>query len=241
MSWSAGWKGFGRLSIPAVPAAALCAASAGMMACGAWWFGLRESVEPARPSAAPSAEFAAAQQAMHAGFRTYQNSNSQMHVRGALEEPLPKGALLPPIEASGWLNGAPDADAIAGKVRVIDAWDGVCTVCGFTRPVLAGVQRKYRDRGVVFLGVTSAVLDEARGYVDDAHLSWPNACGAGASIDALRATAPTIFVVGVDGRVAWNDGRARYRHDFERLGERLEAAIEAALEGGQSGSPNPSP
>lgn len=228
----AGWKHFWLLPIPLVPAAAICAASAGMMAGGGWWFRLRESASPAPASAAPSEEFMQAQKTMHASFQTYQNANSKMHQRGGIEVPLSKGSELPPLEASGWLNEAPAADQIAGKVLVIDVWDGLCTYCGLSRPALVQAKQRYDGRDVVFLGITSAEVEEARGYVDDAHLSWPNAYGAGTTIDALQANAPTIFVVGADGRVLWNDGRARYRHEVAHLGEQLEAAIEAALQGG---------
>jgi thiol-disulfide isomerase/thioredoxin len=196
----------------------------------AWWIGLREPPEPA-PRATFPAEFVAAQTELHANWRVYRNSNSKMHESGYAERPLPKGSQVPPLEATGWLNDAPpDAEKLSEKVIVIDVWDGLCVHCALSRPVLLRVNEKFRDRGVVFVGVTSADRDDARGYVDDGRLAWPNGYGAGKTIDALEANAPTLFVVGADGRVWWNDDRARYRNqNVARIQEVLESAIEEAL------------
>lgn len=49
-------------------------------------------------------------------------------------------------------------------------------------------------------------------------------------VDALQGAAPTVYVVSRSGRVVWNDGRARYEHATEDLGERLGQAIERALD-----------
>lgn len=167
--------------------------------------------------------------AMHFNTKIYPNSNSKMHRLGDSQEPLAKGSKLPPLEASGWVNDASVAD---GKVMVIDVWDGLCPYCTLAAPALVDAHLKYRDRDVVFIGMTSAELSDARSYVDDTHFTWPSAYGAGTTIDALQANAPTIFVVGADGRVVWNDDRARYQHDIAHLGEKLESAIEEALQGG---------
>jgi hypothetical protein len=98
-------------------------------------------------------------------------------------------------------------------------------------PVLVELHAKYRDRGVVFVGMTSANREEAISFVEAQHLSWPNGYDAGATIDALGANAPSLFVVDRDGQVVWNDDRARYRHQVGLLGPQLESAIEKALGG----------
>jgi thiol-disulfide isomerase/thioredoxin len=220
---------FRHVAVPPLAVVTICLASTGIMSTFGWWVVLRESGEPP-PRSTLTAEFVSAQTQMRANWRVYRNANSKMHERGYAEEPLPKGEEMPPLAGPGWINDSPpDADKLSGKVVVLDVWDGLCPNCALSRPGLLRVNEKYRDRGVIFLGMTSADNDDARGYIQEAQLPWPNAYGAGDTIDVLKANAPTLFVVGADGRVAWNDDRARYRHDAADLETKLELAIDEAL------------
>ncbi|HET6882945.1 MAG TPA: TlpA disulfide reductase family protein [Pirellulales bacterium] len=176
-----------------------------------------------------SPEYMAEQAALHSNYRMFANTNSKMHDRPAGDAPLALQSPLPPLDAEGWLNETPTADDISGKVLVVDVWDGVCPYCSLTAPLLLKAHDKFSDDAVEFIGLTSAEKEDARAYVDAAHLTWPNAYGAGETIDALGANAPTLFVIGADGHVAWHDDSARYWHDIGKLDKRLEAAIEHAL------------
>lgn len=200
-----------------------------MLAC-AWWFGLREDWRSEYISVPPSPEFIRAQQAAHANYRVFPNSNSRMHGPQGAERPLGKGSRLPLLDVSGWLNGRVSQEILAGKVLVIDVWDGACPYCSLAAPALLAAYDKYRVQGVVFVGLTSANRSEASQYVDHWQLPWPNGYEATEAIDALKAHAPTLFVAGSDGRVLWNDDRARWRHDYADLGQRLHVAIENALQ-----------
>jgi cytochrome c biogenesis protein CcdA/thiol-disulfide isomerase/thioredoxin len=80
--------------------------------------------------------------------------------------PVPEPALQPgaalPVEgempslqgATQWLNGAPlDADALRGKVVVVDFWTYSCINCLRSLPYVRAWAEKYRDHGLVVIGV----------------------------------------------------------------------------------------
>lgn len=170
----------------------------------------------------------ASERLAHANYSVFRNSNSKMN--DATDQPLAQGAALPSLEAAGWLNAEPALETIAGKVLVVDVWDGTCPYCALMAPMLVELNEKYGARGVAFVGMTSANREEAMSFVDAQHLPWPNGYEAEATINALGASAPSVFVVDRDGRVAWNDDRARYRHQVGSLRQQLEVAIEEALD-----------
>lgn len=216
--------------IPAAWATALGICSTlGMLAC-AWWFVLREDTETEHVSISPSPEFVQAQRAFHANYRTFPNSNSRMFDAPSDALPLSRGSWLPSLDVHGWLNGKVNKENLAGKVLVIDVWDGTCPYCSLAAPALIAAYEKYHEEGVEFVGFTSANRNEASLFVDYWHLPWPSGFEATETIDALNAHAPTLFVVGKNGRVLWHDDRARWRHDYAGLGERLQTAIENALQ-----------
>ena len=82
---------------------------------------------------------------------------------------------------------------------------------------------KHRNRNVLFLGLTyegADALDASRKFVDDLGIHWPNAYGAGVTVDALGVTGlPAVLVVGADGKVFWN----------HEMGGTVEDALQQAL------------
>jgi acetyl-CoA carboxylase alpha subunit len=98
-------------------------------------------------------------------------------------------------------------------------------------PDLVEIHKKYKDRNVVFIGLTQADRAAAESFVRELGVTWPNGYGAAETISNLMqgVGAPTFFVVGADGYVFWNDDRARFRHDTDSLCKQLDRVIEAAL------------
>jgi len=68
---------------------------------------------------------------------------------------LPVEGLLPALDgATGWLNSAPlSPQALRGKVVLVDFWTYSCINCLRTLPWLRAWADKYRDAGLVVLGV----------------------------------------------------------------------------------------
>jgi cytochrome c biogenesis protein CcdA/thiol-disulfide isomerase/thioredoxin len=70
-------------------------------------------------------------------------------------EPLPVEGRMPDLTgATSWLNGPPlDAQALRGKVVLVDFWTYSCINCLRTLPYVRGWAGKYRDHGLVVVGV----------------------------------------------------------------------------------------
>jgi cytochrome c biogenesis protein CcdA/thiol-disulfide isomerase/thioredoxin len=88
-------------------------------------------------------------------------NGSMMAAGGAMKmaakEPgaLPVEGQLPPLEgAVQWLNSPPlDAQALKGKVVLVDFWTYSCINCLRTLPYVKAWAEKYRDQGLVVIGV----------------------------------------------------------------------------------------
>jgi len=76
--------------------------------------------------------------------------------KGAAEE-----AGVPSFDGnSGWLNGpALTPAALSGKIVLVDFWEYTCVNCLRTLPYLRDWYRKYRDDGLVIVGVHSPEFD----------------------------------------------------------------------------------
>ena len=116
------------------------------------------------------------------------------------------GTAFPALEVQGWLNGpGPTAEELAGKILVVDAWAHWCGPCRMAAPGLIELERKYRDRGVVFLGLTSdgkESLALSKRFLTETRVPWPNGYGAVQPLDTLESDSiPRVWVVGRDGRI----------------------------------------
>jgi thiol-disulfide isomerase/thioredoxin len=128
------------------------------------------------------------------------------------QKPHPSvGKQAPPLVAEGWLNGsAPAAAELTGKVYVIEAWAFWCGPCLAAAPHTVELQRKYRDQGVLFIGLTvegSETLRETRQFLQRAGFTWPSGYGASQTLSELYASReapiPQVWVVDREGVIVW--------------------------------------
>ncbi|HVC94927.1 MAG TPA: TlpA disulfide reductase family protein [Pirellulales bacterium] len=159
-----------------------------------------------------------------------QNASVGPSMNPSFDHPLAPGKHVPSIRAEGWLNvgsdGPPD---VADRVVVVDVWAEWCPVCREAAGDLIAVHRKYRERGVIFVTLTMEEAGTAGKMVESAGIPWPVGYGASETMRALVGTAPTVFVIDRDGRIAWHDDRARFRHDIGSLPAHLDQAIDETL------------
>jgi hypothetical protein len=100
---------------------------------------------------------------------------------------------------------------------------------------------------VAFVSLTVGARQQAEMFVNSFLLPWP--CGYGATLLFMGrigaynrpgrsrnhtpgyVVIPTLYLIGPDGRVLWNDGQARPQHtkEGEVLVRELDDAIERAL------------
>ena len=73
----------------------------------------------------------------------------------AANAPLPVEGTLPALDgATGWLNSPPlQAEQLRGKVVLIDFWTYSCINCLRAMPFVHEWERRYRDHGLVVVGV----------------------------------------------------------------------------------------
>ena len=127
---------------------------------------------------------------------------------------LDVGETAPAIQVSKWIKGGPiDFERGRGSnVFVIDFWSTICLPCRYSIPFLTDMQKKYRDRGVVIVGISAedastvkndiSRMEPPVGYAIavDAGEKTSNAYLKGAGWDEL----PHAFVIDKDGKLVWH-------------------------------------
>jgi thiol-disulfide isomerase/thioredoxin len=119
------------------------------------------------------------------------------------------GRPLPPLEVAGWLNADTDlaADDLQGKVVLLDFWMTSCGPCVASLPDLASLRERFRERGLMVVGLTpDPVTDErfTRLVEDTPGMDWPVGYGADAVFGTMGIFAvPTYVVYDRAGRSTW--------------------------------------
>ncbi len=91
---------------------------------------------------------------------------------------------------------------LKGQVVVINFWASWCPPCKEEAPYLEEMWRKYKDQGVMFLGVDYVDTElEALAYLEEFEISYPNGPDLGTEISqAYRIQGvPETFFVARDG------------------------------------------
>ncbi|MBL9071774.1 MAG: redoxin domain-containing protein [Sphingopyxis sp.] len=93
--------------------------------------------------------------------RFEQSLLERLHPDGAMPKAMPGGDTLADMGpfpslagATGWMNSPPlTAEGLRGKVVLIDFWTYSCINCLRTIPYVKAWEAKYRDKGLVVIGV----------------------------------------------------------------------------------------
>jgi thiol-disulfide isomerase/thioredoxin len=70
-------------------------------------------------------------------------------------QPVPAGAVAPPLQVAEWVKGSPIAAFEKGRVYLVEFWAVWCGPCIGNIPHLNALQQKYRRDGLVVIGFTS--------------------------------------------------------------------------------------
>ncbi|KAB7629924.1 cytochrome c biogenesis protein DipZ [Stenotrophomonas rhizophila] len=106
---------------------------------------------------------------------------AMMSTAGAPGQPLPVEGTLPSLAgATGWLNSPPlDAQALRGKVVLVDFWTYSCINCLRAMPYVREWAERYRDHGLVVIGVHAPEfafernLPNVQRAVEDLKVTYP--------------------------------------------------------------------
>lgn len=155
------------------------------------------------------------------------------------------GEDLPEWDCKGWLNGDPKPVAKDGpKVHVLDVWAPWSPHCTSFGPRLAKLHDKYHAKGVQFVSVTDMPKSWAVTHGGKNGIAWPSGYGLshvtlgelGAVSSGVMAAsrgysiAPTIYVIGRDGKVRGGDDQGRQKKpDGAEVAEKLDALIAKTL------------
>ncbi|MBE0690552.1 MAG: TlpA family protein disulfide reductase, partial [Anaerolineae bacterium] len=91
-----------------------------------------------------------------------------------------------------------------GKVVIVNFWASWCGPCRDEAPILQSVSERYRDRGVVLVGVAYLDSDsDSRAFIDEFGITYPNGPDVGTRIsDQYRIQGvPETFVVNQNGEI----------------------------------------
>lgn len=116
-----------------------------------------------------------------------------------------------------------DFKALQGKVVIVDFWASWCPPCRDEAPALAALYRRYREQGLVVVGVS---LDESRkkmeAFAQQSGMEWSHYFdGRGWSNKLTRkfaiASIPTVWVIDRDGLLVDNDARGKLEEMVPKL------------------------
>lgn len=112
-----------------------------------------------------------------------------------------------------------------GQVVVVNFWASWCAACRREHPALIAAWQRYRDRGVVMLGILyQDTVENARAYLRELGGGWPTLLdpSSRAALEFGVAGIPETFFIGRDGWVA-------YKHVGESTYEVLTTSIHRLL------------
>ncbi|MFL6097251.1 MAG: thioredoxin family protein [Blastococcus sp.] len=155
---------------------------------------------------------------------------------------LPVEGRMPALDgATGWLNSEPlTPESLRGRVVLVDFWTYTCINWLRTLPYVRAWAERYRDQGLVVLGVHTPEfsfegdVDNVRRAVEDMRIPYPVAIDTGYGVWEAFANRywPALYFVDATGRIRHHVfGEGDYDRS-ERVIQELLAEAGAAVAGG---------
>jgi peroxiredoxin len=123
------------------------------------------------------------------------------------------GDVAPPLTVQSWIKGSPVKIGPGTNIFVVDFWATWCPPCLKGIPELTALQKKYADKGVIFIGISDEPPAKVAGFVaaQGAGMDYrvavdPSKRSLKSWHTAFGATGiPHAFIVGTNGMVWWHD------------------------------------
>ena len=158
-------------------------------------------------------------------------------------DPLPVEGEFPSLAgATGWLNSKPlTVESLRGKVVLVDFWTYSCINCIRTLPYVRGWYDKYRDHGLVIIGVHAPEFafeknpDNVAKAVKDLGVDYPVALDNDYAIwkGFNNEYWPAHYFIDAQGRIrSHHFGEGNYHESEDVIRQLLTAAGQKNLPGG---------
>jgi thiol-disulfide isomerase/thioredoxin len=134
------------------------------------------------------------------------------------------GKEAPEIKADGWFNSEKGVTlkTLRGKPVVVEFWATWCGPCRKTIPHLAELHKKYKDSGLVIVGLTDEPKDKVEEFTKKIEMPYVVGYGSNTSDDYNVKAIPQAFVVNAEGKIVWEGLPSR--PEFDKAVEDLVAA-----------------
>jgi peroxiredoxin len=124
------------------------------------------------------------------------------------------GDPAPELSVTQWIKGGP-VDLAAGKgknIYVLDFWATWSESCRLAMPHVNALQKKYKDRGVIFVGLTDESPSNVKPFVQKMGNQMDYAIGIDEQEKVFKAYAtpfdqnriPYAFIIDKEGRLVWH-------------------------------------
>ena len=116
-----------------------------------------------------------------------------------------------PLKGLEWVKGGPVAFE-SGNVYIIEFWATWCGPCKVSIPHLTKIQKKYKDKGVTIIGISTEAPETVKPFVkkmgDQMDYTVAVDVNGFAQKNYMRAFnvngIPHAFIVNSNGKIAWN-------------------------------------
>lgn len=113
----------------------------------------------------------------------------------------------PLLSAATWLNTADESTPpdTKGRVVLVELWGTWCGPCVRSMPRIQGLWDRYRDRGLVVVGITREEVGPVRPFIDEKGYTFPIGCDP--TQECVKRYAPrswpSTYVIDKEGLVAY--------------------------------------
>jgi thiol-disulfide isomerase/thioredoxin len=143
-----------------------------------------------------------------------------------------RGPIAPDIVSDTWLNSPPlSAEQLRGKVVLVEFWTFDCINCRNTISYIRALYEKYRDRGLVVVGVHTPELSferelaNVKAAIKDQNIAYPVAIDNDSkNWNAFNVWAwPTWFILDKQGAIRFTHvGEGAYAESEQIITQLLE-------------------